>query len=108
MADIDDRWYRTGPDGRRVPTARRGKGARWAARWRDGSGRQRHRAFDRKLDAENFLTGLRADLIRGSYIDPNAGKITLKSYAERRWLPAQVHLRPNSASLYSSHVVNHI
>ncbi len=81
---------------------------RWVARWRDADGKQHSRAFDRKLDASNFLAGLRADLLRGSYIDPAAGKITVKSYAEQRWLPAQVHLRPNSASLYGSHVANHI
>ena len=27
---------------------------------------------------------------------------------EQRWLPSQVHLRPNSASLYASHVANHV
>jgi integrase len=84
---------------------RRGK---WVARWRDANGKQRSRAFDRKLDAGNFLVGLRADLMRGSYIDPREGKVTLRSYAEQRWLPSQVHLRPNSASLYASHVANHI
>ena len=69
MADVDDRWYRTvkGPDGkqRKVPTSRHGKGSRWDARWRDDAGKPRHKAFERKLDAENFLAGLRADLARG-------------------------------------------
>src|SRR5690242_14681098 len=108
MADIDDRWYSTGPGGERKPTARHGKGSRWAARWRDADGKQRMRSFDRKLDAGNFLTGMRADLMRGSYIDPREGRVTLRFYAEQRWLPAQVHLRPNSASLYASHVANHV
>jgi integrase len=108
MADIDDRWYRTGPDGEREPTARHGTGKRWAARWRDANGKQRMRVFERKLDADNFLTGLRADLMRGSYIDPREGRVTLRSYAGQRWLPSQVHLRPNSASLYASHVANHV
>jgi integrase len=108
MADIDDRWYSTGPDGERKPTARHGTGKRWAARWRDANGKQCMRSFERKLDAANFLTGLRADMMRGSYIDPRQGKITLRSYAEERWLPSQVHLRPNSAALYASHVANHV
>jgi integrase len=107
MADIDDRWYRLS-GGRKVPTARHGKGKRWDARWRDHAGKPRHRAFERKLDAERFLAGLKADLLRGTYIDPAQGKITLRSYAEQRWLPSQVHLRPNSASLYASHVANHV
>lgn len=112
MADIDDRWYRItkGADGRprKVPTARHGTGSRWAARWRDAGGKQRMRAFDRKLDADNFLTGLRADLMRGSYIDPRAGSMALRAYAEQRWLPAQLHLRPNSAATYGSHLRVHI
>ena len=107
MADVDDRWYRN-LNGRKVPIARHGTGKRWAARWRDANGKQRTRVFERKLDADNFVTGQRADLMCGSYIDPREGKITLRSYAQQRWLPAQVHLRPNSASLYASHVANHI
>ncbi len=108
MADIDDRWYRTGPGGERKPTARHGMGKRWSARWRDAGGKQHSRSFGRKLDADNFLTGLRADLMRGSYIDPREGKVTLRSYAEQRWLPSQVHLRPNSAKRYASDVKTHI
>jgi integrase len=103
MADIDDRWYRTA-GGRKARTARHGTGKRWDARWRDGDGKPRHRAFERKLDAERFLAGLKADQLRGAYIDPREGKITLRSYAEQRWLPAQVHLRPNSAKRYQAAV----
>jgi integrase len=47
-------------------------------------------------------------LASGSYIDPGAGKVTLQAYGELRWLPSQVHLRPNSASLYDSHLRTHI
>ena len=83
---------------------RRGK---WVARWRDG-GKQRSRAFDRKLDAERFLTAVKADQMKGLYVDHRAGVITVKEYAEQRWLPAQLHLRVNSASTYASHVASHI
>ncbi|HEV2375330.1 MAG TPA: hypothetical protein VGS19_24620 [Streptosporangiaceae bacterium] len=89
MPDIDDRWYRTienpdDPDGkpRKVPTARHGTGKRWDARWRDDAGESRHKAFERKLDAERFLTGIAAELLRGVYIDPAAGRVTLRSYAK--------------------------
>jgi hypothetical protein len=112
MADVDDRWYRMvkGPDGkmRKERTARYDKGKRWDARWRDQAGKPRHRAFERKLNAERFLAGLQADLLRGTYIDPAQGKITLRSYAEQRWLPAQVHLRPNSAARYAAAMHGHI
>jgi integrase len=92
MADIDDRWYRIAkaPNGtsRKVPTARHGKGKRWDVRWRDDTGRQRHRAFERKQDAEAFLVQAKADLVRGTYTDPTAGKVTVRAYAES-WLASQ-------------------
>jgi integrase len=113
MADVDDRWYRTvkGPDGkpRKVPTARHGTGSRWAARWRDADGKQRMRSFDRKLDADNFLAGLRADLMRGiRHADPRRGAISVRQYGEDVFLPAMLHLRPNSADTYASHLRNHV
>jgi integrase len=92
MADIDDRWYRPvqRPDGtrERAPTPRHGIGKRWDVRWRDNAGRQRHKGFDRKADAERFIAQVTADLARGTYIDPNAGKIPLRTYGEQ-WFVAQ-------------------
>jgi integrase len=89
MADVDDRWYRTDPvTGARVPTDRHGTGRRWTARWRDDAGVQRKRSFDRKGDAERFLAQVQADLSRGAYTDPAAGRIRLDAYAEG-WLAAQ-------------------
>jgi hypothetical protein len=91
MADIDDSWYSTIVD-RKVRTVRHGTGKRWQVRWRDAEG-----AFDRKLDAERFLTGLRTDVMRGIYIDPREGKVTVRAYAEQR-----------SASTCTSHIGNHV
>ena len=68
MADIDDRWFRREPGKpQKVPTARHGKGKRWDVRWRDDVGRQRHKAFERKQEAESFLAQIQADLVRGTY-----------------------------------------
>jgi integrase len=89
VADIDDRWFRRDPgEQHKVPTARHGKGRRWDVRWRDDTGRQRHKAFDRKQEAETFLAQIQADLVRGTYTDPAAGKVTVRAYAES-WLAAQ-------------------
>lgn len=60
----------------------------WQARYREPGGRQRKKSFRRKVDAERFITSLEADKLRGSYIDPDAGKISLRAYAEQ-WLAAQ-------------------
>jgi hypothetical protein len=41
--------------------------------------------FRTKRDADVFLATARADLERGTWIDPDAGKVPLTEYA-RRWL----------------------
>jgi integrase len=104
MADVDDRWYRT-VEGRRMPTARHGKGKRWVARWRDGD-RQQSKSFDRRQDAERFLAQVTTDLARGAYTDPRAGQERLGSYAER-WRAAQIH-RPTTAAQVETHLRRHI
>ena len=41
----------------------------WLARWRDETGRQRKRSFNRKIDAQRFATTLRnlVSLLRSVY-----------------------------------------
>jgi integrase len=78
---IQDLWFSPGPDGKDRPTGRRGTGRRWKARYLDPDGRERSKAFARKVDAEKFLTTIGADLLRGTYLDPDAGKVTLRRYA---------------------------
>jgi integrase len=60
----------------------------WVARWRDPDRRQRTKSFNRKVDADAFLATVTADMVRGHYVDPDAGKVTLKEYADA-WLEAQ-------------------
>ena len=80
----------------------------WLARWRDPDGRQRKRSFPRKLDADRFMVGIESDKLRGSYIDPDHARVPLREYVEKRWFPAQVHLRPNTRDLYRSRLDNHL
>jgi integrase len=79
MPNIQDRWYSPGPDGEDRPTARHGRGKRWKARYLDPDGRQRSKAFARKADADRFLTEIEHSKIAGSYLDPDAGRVTLRS-----------------------------
>jgi integrase len=93
MADIDDRWHRTEIDPtsgerRKVRSARYGTGKRYAARWRDDHNLQRSRSFDTVRDATSWLAKVAVDLSRGEYVDPTAGKVRLKPYAEQ-WLANQ-------------------
>jgi len=70
MGHIEDRWKRAG---------RKGTGRRWRARYTDPDGRERSKSFARKVDAERFLTEIEHSKIAGSYLDPDAGRVTLRS-----------------------------
>ncbi|MFF4821194.1 tyrosine-type recombinase/integrase [Kitasatospora sp. NPDC001309] len=88
---IQDRWYKTetGPDGKphRVKTERHGTGMRYRARYIGPDGTEKSKSFaDRqKRQADLWLAQIEADMARGQYIDPNAGRVTVKQFAEK-WL----------------------
>jgi integrase len=87
MAHVQDLWEKS-VDGRRIRTARYGRGNRWQARHLDLDGGEHTRTFARKQDAERFLATITADLVRGEYVNPDAGKITFAEFW-KRWLEAQ-------------------
>ena len=111
MAHIEDRWYRT-QDGKRTPTLLCGRGLRYRVRYTDPDGRERSKSFpdrDRRA-AEAFLVTVEADKLRGSYIDPRAGRITLRRYASD-WLAAQTFdesTREATESRLRVHVYPHL
>jgi len=74
----------------------------WLARWRDPDGKQRKRTFPRKVDADRFLTTVEHGMLTGSYVDPAAGKVTFREYAEL-WRAGQPH-RPNTAKAVEQHL----
>lgn len=55
----------------------------WRARYRDDAGREHAKHFARKVDAQDWLDGVTASLVRGDYVSPRAAKTTLRAYAER-------------------------
>ncbi|MEJ7743878.1 MAG: hypothetical protein WKF73_15850 [Nocardioidaceae bacterium] len=61
---------------------------RYDVNYREPDGRRRRKTFLKKSDAERFTATVEADKARGSYLDPDAGKVTLKRYADQ-WLAAQ-------------------
>lgn len=106
MAVIDDRWT-VERDGQRVPTDRFGSGKRWRVRYRTPNGQQRNRAFDRKVDAQRFSTTVEAAKLNGSYIAPEAGRLTIRDWAQR-WIEGQSHLKPSTAERYRGILREHI
>jgi integrase len=103
MGHVQDRWYRdkVDPETRKPVLTERGKpvrertelygrGDRYRVRYVDHSGRERSKSFpDRqKAQAEAFLGEVESELRRGTYLDPDAGKVTFEVYG-KRWLASQ-------------------
>ncbi|MFE2350389.1 tyrosine-type recombinase/integrase [Kitasatospora cineracea] len=97
---IQDRWFKTepGPDGKpkKTKTDRHGTGMRYRARYIGPDGTEKSKSFpDRqKRRAEDWLNQIEADMARSQYIDPNAGRVTVKQFAET-WL-ASLTMDPQS------------
>jgi hypothetical protein len=49
---------------------------KWRARYRDESGKEHSRHFDRKVDAQQWLDGVTSAVVTGTYADPQAGRVT--------------------------------
>lgn len=96
--DLADRVVR---DTRVVGHIRRTDGGSWQARYRDPTGRERARSFPRRIDAERFLNLIEADKLRGDWVDPEAGKVTVAEFSER-WFGTTVGLKPKTRAGYRS------
>lgn len=83
------------------------RNGRYQARYRGPDGKERTQRFDRKIDAEKWLITNGADLVRGSWVDPIAGAITLENYANE-WLAARGDLRPSTVAKYRGLLDLHI
>lgn len=79
---------------------------RWRARYRDEAGQERAKHFTRKLDAQRWIDEVTTSIVIGQYVDPRAGKITFKEYAEQ-WRAAQVH-RPTSEAYVEGVLRRHV
>ena len=62
---------------------------RWRARYRDEADREHARHFSRKVDAQRWLDAVTASIVRGDYVDPKAGRESVRDYASR-WQTVQV------------------
>ncbi|MFI1160208.1 tyrosine-type recombinase/integrase [Streptomyces sioyaensis] len=91
---IQDRWYKTetASNGKttRVKSDRYGTGMRYRARYVAPDGTERSKSFPDKQKrlAEAWLTQIAADMNRGQYVDPSAGKVTFQQFAAQ-WLASQ-------------------
>jgi hypothetical protein len=64
--------------------AKRANG-KWRARYRDESGKEHSRHFDRKIDAQQWLDAVTSAVVTGTYADPQAaGSRSRRSSASGR------------------------
>jgi integrase len=75
------------------------RGNSWRARYRGPDGRERNKTFQRKGDAERWLTQQRSLMAQGDWTDPARGRITFGDYAEA-WLESRADLKPKTRHQY--------
>ena len=83
------------------------RNGKWQARYRAPDGHEKTHRFDRKVDAETWLDTNGADIARGVWVDPEAGKVTVRDYAEE-WLAQRPKLRQTTKGKYRGLLDRHI
>lgn len=84
------------------------RGNRWEVRYRDPSGRQRARLFDRRVDAEQFVVATEHSKLTGTYLDPTLGRITLARFVAEDYRATMVGLEPSTTARDESSLRTHI
>jgi hypothetical protein len=93
---------------RRFGTVRKLPSGRWQARYTppDGIRRLAPSTFDTKRDAERWLVGTEAEMLRGDWLDPLAGRVSVQSYSSR-WV-AERDLKARTREEYLRHLRLHV
>lgn len=104
---VEDRWRKRAKDADgntvEVPSAVVGKVKRWRARYVDNAGREVQRSFDRKIDAQQWLDGQIASLLRGDHVAPQDAKLTVGQWCDR-WLAGYATRRESTVRMAEVHL----
>ena len=86
---------------RRFGRVRQLPSGRWQARYKgpDGIDHPAPNTFESKASADRWLSLQEAEIIRGDWIDPDAGRIDFGNYAAT-WIEERPGLRPKTIELY--------
>src|SRR5690606_6261122 len=89
------------PKKRRFGRVRKLPSGRFQARYRspDGVDRPAPRTFASKTDAERWLSAVEAEIIKGTWRNPDLGRIPLGKYLVD-WISQRPNLRPRTIDLY--------
>jgi integrase len=73
---------------------RRGR-VTYRARYRDPAGREKARVFNRRVDAQRFLTEVENSKLRGTWTDPALGRVLFREWLAE-WWSTTTNLRPST------------
>lgn len=90
-----------------MASIRKRPNGKYRARYRDSAGKEHARHFDRKKDAEQWLTGQQSSLLGGTWVDPARGRVPVREFAPA-WLKSKLNLKPSTSTRYSSIIDQHI
>lgn len=82
--------------------ARRDDG-RWRARYRDESGKEHARHFNRKTDAQRWLDEVTTAVLTGAYVDPKTARTTVGDWCDQ-WLTGYATRRASTVRQAEVHV----
>ncbi len=82
---------------------------RWQARYRIPGGRSitAPTSFVTKAEAARWLAGVETERAKASWVDPQAGRVALDTYA-RAWLRGQARLAKRTREIYEAQLLLHI
>jgi len=83
------------------------QGVRYDVRYRDPAGKVRTKTFRRSEDARKFSNTTEADKVRGTWLDPDKGRLTFADWWDL-WWPTTVNLRPTSRARDESIARTHL
>ena len=93
---------------RQFGTIRKLPSGKWQARFRVGSRRaEAPRTFSTKSEASRWLSSVETEQARGLWLDPAAGKVTLKDFSTA-WLRSNVRISPRTREIYASQLRLHV
>ena len=79
----------------------------WRAHFRDPMGKQRSRSFERKIDAQRFLTTVESAKLAAAHIDPTRSMVTVGALVDG-WLAGKLNLKPSTRARYESAINVHV
>lgn len=76
----------------------------WRARYRDRSGKEHKRHFDRLTDAQSWIDKETADLVAGTWVEPKTRKVTVDEWCDR-WIEGYGSRRKSTVRQARTHLV---